>query len=226
MTTKKSVEPFDTSNKISSNEASLISIIFLFMMIILLWSATNPSLFAMSFFYLILLSVSFASTVFYYFFPNNPFFDVLPMGNSERILRGFLLGIIIAVVVVIFNGILVGRSGFMESSIVDTETVGLILLIIAVPFCEELFIGSLLGATFRKKAGFAFSVVASMLIFSIMHWVIFNADASLLFVSMAFRGIATSVSLYEKSWTSGYFAHVIYNILQAIPFAVWLSIGV
>ena len=156
----------------------------------------------------------------------NPFFNSIGAGSGEKVGRGFLLGIIICVIAIIFQGLISGRTGFFESYIVDVKIIGLILVIIIIPFVEELFSGAFLTPTLCEKGGIIFSLIGNILIFMCLHWVIFNASPNLLFVSMCFRGMASSVQLYERSWTSGFFGHMFFNGLQAIPFAAWLSLGV
>lgn len=204
------------TTKVSNEEASWLSIIFLGTLVLLIWGATVPELFVMSMFYLVMLGASFGAIVLNYFVPQNPFFSTLSAGNGEKIARGFLLGIIICVIVIIFQGLISGRTGFFfESYIVDVKTIGLILVIITIPFIEEVFCGAFLTPTLAEKGGIIFSLVGNILIFMTLHWVIFNASPNLLFVSMCFRGLSSGVQLYEKSWTAGYFAHLFFNLSQS-----------
>ena len=128
-------------------------------------------------------------------------------------------------ITLIINGIIV-RANFLQSyGIVDPSTVSLILVFLPIPFIEELFSGAFLTPTFAEKGGIVFSLAGNILIFMILHWVIYNASPELLLVSACFRGMASFTQLSERSWVPGFAGHVYSNFLMSgIPFKILMGI--
>jgi len=210
------------TERVSSREASWLSIAFIGMLVLLIWGATVPELFVMCMCYLVMLGVSFGAIVLNYFAPKNPFFATLSAGNNEKIIRGLLIGVFICVIAVIVNGIVI-RTNFLQSfGIVDPVAVNLILVLLPIPFIEELFSGAFLTPTLAEKGGIIFSLVGNILIFMTLHWVIFDASLDLLLVSGCFRGMASFTQLSERSWVPGFAGHMYFNVLQVISFSAIL----
>lgn len=210
---------------VSKDEAGWLSIVFIGMMVLLIWGATVPELYIMCIFYLIMLMISYIAILFNYAVSDNPFFSTLSAGNSEKIAKGILWGIIITFMMLIINGLVVQVNFLQSYGIVDPSTVNLLLVLLPIPFIEELFSGAFLTPTFAEKGGIVFSLVGNILIFMCLHWIIYNANVELLFVSGFFRGITSIVQLHERSWLCGFSAHSIYNFLQTgILFRIFLGI--
>lgn len=210
------------TEKVTRGEANWLSIVFIGMLVLLIWGATVPELFVMCMFYLVMLGVGFGAMILTYFAPDNPFFSTFSAGNREKIARGLLIGVFVCVITLIIQGIIL-RTDFLQSyGIVDPTAVTLLLVILPIPFIEEIFSGGFLTPTLAEKGGIVFSLVGNVLIFMVLHWIIYDASPSLLFVSACFRGIASFTQLAERSWMPGFAGHMYFNVLQAISFTAVL----